>query len=63
MSLKSRRKEINQYLDSREARILEIGALDDPTYTRPDYCIKYLDFTSTEMLATKNIASWISHIV
>lgn len=53
MALNPRHRKINQYFSTDEANILEIGALDNPTYTRPEFKVKYLDFTSTESLAKK----------
>lgn len=48
-----RKEKINSYIQSKNISILEIGALDSPSFRIKDYNIKYLDFQSTEELAKK----------
>ena len=43
-------------LDS-SSTILEFGALDNPTFRRPEYTVKYLDYASKEELNEKNSAN------
>jgi len=57
MSSHPRQQKIAQYKPVEQARILEIGALDSPTYTRPAFNVKYLDFASTAALAEKGGAN------
>lgn len=42
---------IKRHLDPASAAILEIGALDSPTFTRDRYQVKYVDYASREDLA------------
>jgi SAM-dependent methyltransferase len=44
---------ISKYLSVRAARILEIGALDNPTFRRPSYNVAYVDYTTREELSKK----------
>ena len=53
MSKKTRREIIENHINIKDARILEIGALDNPTYEKSKFNIKYLDFTDTTTLARK----------
>ena len=52
-TIENRRNIIERYLDTRKASILEIGALDSPTYRSGEYNVKYLDYTSSEQLAKR----------
>ena len=49
-----RRKTIEEYVDVKNAHMLEIGALDCPTYSKNEVYIKYLDFASKSILAKKS---------
>ena len=49
-----RKQQIEQYIDLKDASLLEIGALDTPTYTKTDASIKYLDYASKEELISSN---------
>ncbi len=51
--IEKRKKNIESYVDVKNAHILEIGALDSPTYDDKKYHIKFLDYTSKEELAKK----------
>jgi SAM-dependent methyltransferase len=53
MAFSQRQLKINQYVQVQAAKILEVGALDNPTYSRPHFNVKYLDFASTDELAKK----------
>ena len=44
---------IKQYIDPYQAKILEIGALDSPTFRTPECCISYVDYASREELSKK----------
>ena len=57
MSHAARQQKIASYVQPEKASILEIGALDSPTYTRPNFDVKYLDFASTSELAAKGGAN------
>lgn len=48
-----RREIIQSRIDVQDSRILEIGALDYPTYALPDHDVKFVDFASTDDLANK----------
>ena len=50
----TRKKIIQSFIDIANCNILEIGALDSPTYSSSKYSVKFLDFTSTERLARKS---------
>lgn len=49
----TRLKAIAEHVDAKASAILEIGALDSPTFRQPDYRVKYADYTSTDELAKK----------
>ncbi|MGD9971476.1 MAG: class I SAM-dependent methyltransferase [Desulfatirhabdiaceae bacterium] len=46
-------KTIEQYVNVQKAHILEIGALDCPTYSKSDGYVKYLDYASKLIMAKK----------
>lgn len=48
-----RREHLRRYVNAEQCRILEIGALDYPTFAPPDYNAKFVDYVSTEELAKK----------
>jgi SAM-dependent methyltransferase len=48
-----RRSKIREHVDVERSSILEIGALDYPTYTRPEHRVWYVDYASTDELAKK----------
>jgi SAM-dependent methyltransferase len=48
-----RRRFIESLVDIRKAKILELGALDNPTYVRAECDIRYLDYASRDELARK----------
>jgi SAM-dependent methyltransferase len=52
-TLSTRRKKIEQYVNISNVNILEIGALDTPTYTNAECYIKYLDYAPRTVLAQK----------
>jgi len=52
MNIKNRRLElISKYCDASTASVVEIGALDSPTFRPPDVDVKFIDFTTRERLA------------
>ena len=51
MSIEKRKKIIQDHIDINSAKILEIGALDSPTYEKSELDIKYLDYASTDELS------------
>ena len=51
MSIENRKKIIQDHIDINSAKILEIGALDSPTYEKSELDIKYLDYASTDELS------------
>lgn len=48
---------ISQHVAIENARILEIGALNSPTYRRPTFNVSYVDYASREELAKKGISN------
>lgn len=50
-----RRKIIEKYLDVKSSSILEIGALDYPTYKNNEIYVKYMDYASSEDIAKKDL--------
>ena len=55
MSVKAGRKQkIKEYVDVAKANILEIGALDSPTFSPKKYSVEFVDFASRKELARKS---------
>jgi SAM-dependent methyltransferase len=50
---KIRRSKIKPYVKARRSRILEIGALDYPTYEPGRFDVKFIDYACTDELAKK----------
>lgn len=50
-----RRSRIGSVLDIRASQVLEIGALDAPTFSRDECDVRFLDYASTEELARKGV--------
>lgn len=45
---------IQQHIDPKQVKILEIGALDSPTFKAPEFRISYVDYASREELSKKS---------
>ena len=48
---------IDEQLNTGAARILEIGALDAPTFRRPDFNVRYVDYASRQELSKKALTN------
>lgn len=55
--LSTRVKLIEKYLNPVSLRILEIGALDSPTFRRPDFEVEYADYASRDDLSKKGVVN------
>jgi SAM-dependent methyltransferase len=50
VSVSLRRQIISEVIDPASARIVEIGALDNPTFSPSDYNIRFIDYATKEQL-------------